>query len=394
MYSRKANRGSVSSYDLFGQSSLHGSTWYGALPASILGKILYALFMVAFLMLLCAQVASFMVKSRELVQEIGVDGGLSSNHIMDIGLTFLRIPCDEAAIDVSDVMGTLKLDVHEGITKIKLMDGVEVGPWVEKKDDGESADDLGGECQPCPGVNLTRCCNSCRELRDAFSKEGIAREEARKHPQCLEGCRLRIQSVVRPCSGSIRFVPGQSRMEGPGETVYHIDTQDLEEYGLDLSHHIHHIQFLPETSARVSDSATPVETPDLHMPLDGRKVIMKEEGTASKFEYEVQFVPTTLISPNPNGDTIHSHQYTVEYLERPMLVPQGTDGPSGPKMQLVGAPGFFLNYRFQPFRIQKHQRGGTWGELLPSMLFLVGGVAALAELCHAVVNKLVKRKHF
>ena len=180
IYVSKAKRGSVSSYDLFGQSSLNGS-WYAALPSSIAGKIVYALFMIAFIALLCAQVASFMLRSKEFVQEIGVDGGLSSNHIMDIGLTFLRIPCDEAAIDVSDVMGTLKLDVHEGITKTKLMDGVEIDSQSKVTD--SQADDL-KECQPCPGVNLTRCCNSCRELRDAFSKEGIAREEARKHPQC------------------------------------------------------------------------------------------------------------------------------------------------------------------------------------------------------------------
>merc|ERR1719174_2773152 len=115
--------------------------------------------------------------------------------LLKIDLTLPGMHCSELGVyGTSAVEGYAAIEVPAD--RYAIVEGVE-SPALWTKDEDA--------CLPCHG-GVGKCCNDCYALRYALVAAGLPRSDAKQHPQCQQGCRVKTERMMPPGNGVIRFM--------------------------------------------------------------------------------------------------------------------------------------------------------------------------------------------
>lgn len=295
--------------------------------------------------------------SVEVVDHIIVDTTLNQKLPIGLNITFPHLRCDEISVDTVDSMGENQVDLHGGMQKISLdaRGFVSAGDSVAKS----------GECLSCleaKEFDESRCCNTCQDLKDAYSEAGLPYYHILDTAdQCKNavGCQIHGDVLVSKVGGNVHVALGKSTVRD-GKHVHEFNIKEVSD-GFNTSHSIHRLDFGEQVEGMTS-------------PLEGTTKIVKHG--AYMFHYYIKLVPTLY---NGRDDrVVYTHQYSVTDNEKNVMVKKG---------ELAGLPGVFLVYEFTPFMVQKIEKPQPLSHFLTSVCAIIGGVFTVAGMIDATLYK-------
>jgi len=297
----------------------------------------------------------------EVVDHIIVDTTLNQKLPIGVNITFPHLRCDEISVDTVDSMGENQVDIHGGMQKINLdaRGYISVGDHVFKPGDCES-------CLEAKEFDENRCCNTCQELKDAYSEAGLPYYHILDTaPQCKDsvGCQIHGDVLVSKVGGNVHVALGRSTVRD-GKHVHEFNIKEVSD-GFNTSHSIQRLEF----GERVEG---------VQSPLEGTTKIVKHG--AYMFHYYIKLVPT-LFNGRDNR-IVYTHQYSVTDNEKNVMVRKG---------ELAGLPGVFLVYEFTPFMVQKIEKPQPLSHFLTSVCAIIGGVFTVAGMIDAALYKSTQK---
>jgi len=276
-----------------------------------------------------------------------------------MNITFPHLRCDEVSVDTVDSMGENQVDIDGGLVKLNLdaFGRLSHGDPVAKE----------GACLSCleaAEYNDGRCCNTCQELKDAYSEVGLPYFHILDTAaQCREsvGCQIHGDVQVSKVGGNVHVALGKSTVRD-GKHVHEFNIREVSD-GFNTSHMIHRLAFGERVRGTLS-------------PLEGTTKIVTHG--AYMFHYYIKLVPTLYTS---GESSIYTHQYSVTGNEKNVMVRKG---------ELAGLPGVFLVYEFNPFMVQKIEKVVPLSHFLTSVSAIIGGVFTVAGMIDAVLYRSYK----
>jgi len=303
--------------------------------------------------------------TAELSDHIIVDTTLNQKLQILLDITFPHLRCDEISVDSVDSMGENQVDIAGTLTKVNLdaQGQQSKGDFVPKE----------GECLTCMEakeyVAADACCNSCRELKDAYQEAGLPYFHILDTAlQCRDsvGCQIVGDVQVAKVGGNVHVALGKSTVH-EGKHVHEFDIKDVSD-GFNTSHQITKLAF-----GEMVDG--------MESPLEGVTKTVKHG--AYMFHYYIKLVPTLF---QVDDREVYTHQYSVTDNEKNVLVRKG---------ELAGLPGVFLVYEFSPFMVQKIKKYKPFSHFVTSVCAIIGGVFTVAGIIDAALWKgytAVRRK--
>jgi hypothetical protein len=293
----------------------------------------------------------------EVVDHIIVDTTLNQKLPIGVNITFPHLRCDEISVDTVDSMGENQVDIKGGMQKVNLdaRGYISAGDHVAKPGDCLS-------CLEAKEYDESRCCNTCQELKDAYSEAGLPYYHILDTaPQCKDsvGCQIHGDVLVSKVGGNVHVALGKSTVRD-GKHVHEFNIKEVSD-GFNTSHSIHRLEF----GERVEG---------IQSPLEGTTKIVKHG--AYMFHYYIKLVPT-LFNGRDNR-IVYTHQYSVTDNEKNVMVRKG---------ELAGLPGVFLVYEFTPFMVQKIEKPQPLSHFLTSVCAIIGGVFTVAGMIDAMLYK-------
>lgn len=297
--------------------------------------------------------------TSEVVDHIGVDTTLNQKLPIGLNITFEHLRCDEVSVDTVDSVGENQVDVAGNLVKLNLnADGqISQGDLVVKP----------GECLPCVEAAEyfpERCCNSCQELKEAYTEAGMPYYHILDSAdQCKNsvGCQIHGDVLVSKVAGNVHVALGKSTIRD-GKHVHEFNLKEVSD-GFNTSHAVNRLDFGERVSGFVS-------------PLEGTTKIVRHG--AYMFHYYIKLVPTMF---EGQDRTIYTHQYSVTDNEKNVMVRKG---------ELSGLPGVFLVYEFSPFLVHKVEKVVPLSHFLTSVCAIIGGVFTVAGMIDAILYRSYK----
>ncbi|KAI8141531.1 endoplasmic reticulum vesicle transporter-domain-containing protein [Fennellomyces sp. T-0311] len=316
----------------------------------------------------------------EMQPEIVVDSGKMEKLPISFNITFPHLPCYLLSLDLMDESGDHISDYDHDVFKVRLDDqGNEI--HREKAIDLSNVQDREklaeqekeGYCGPCYGANPhgaeNPCCNTCDDVRKAYSDMGWALPDEKTVEQCWrenissqtkEGCNVHGNLLVKKVRGNFHFSPGKSYAHGAS----HIhDVRTYLATGHDFMHVIHHLQFGEQNHDAYKQKRTSIDS--LANPLDNT-----EWGTVQStmmYQYFLKIVSSEF--NYISGKQLHTFQYSVSRQERD-LKQQGSGG----------LPGVFFVMDFSPMLVIYNETRPTFASFLTGVCAIVGGIFTVASL--------------
>jgi len=306
----------------------------------------------------------------EIIDHILVDTTLNQKLPIGLNITFPHLRCDEVSVDTVDSMGENQVDIAGDLHKTPLdLNGyVSAGDFVAKEGDCVS-------CLEAAEFDKGRCCNTCQDLKDAYSDAGLPYYHILDSAvQCKDsvGCQVHGDVQVSKVGGNVHVALGKSTVRD-GKHVHEFNIREVSD-GFNTSHAIHRLDFGERYDGILS-------------PLEGVTKIVKHG--AYMFHYYIKLVPT--LFNGRDGSGIYTHQYSVTDNEKNVMVRKG---------ELAGLPGVFLVYEFTPFMVQKVEKPVPFSHFLTSVCAIIGGVFTVAGMIDATLyrsynclQKVGKPKH-
>ncbi|KAM9992607.1 hypothetical protein ACTFIY_010034 [Dictyostelium cf. discoideum] len=306
--------------------------------------------------------------STDIHHELFVDTTRGEKLKINMDITFHHLPCAYLSLDAMDVSGEHQFDVAHNIFKKRLSPTgqpiIEAPPIreeeINKKETVKDNNDIVG-CGSCYGAEDPSkgigCCNTCEEVRVAYSKKGWGLDPS-GIPQCIregftknlveqngEGCQVYGFILVNKVAGNFHFAPGKSFQQ------HHMHVHDLQPFkdgAFNVSHTINRLSFGNDF-------------PGIKNPLDD--VTKTEMVGVGMFQYFVKIVPT--IYEGLNGNRIATNQYSV--TEHYRLLAKKGEEPSG-------LPGLFFMYDLSPIMMKVSEKGKSFASFLTNVCAIIGGV--------------------
>merc|ERR1719235_2081213 len=261
--------------------------------------------------------------TSEVIDHIVVDTTLDQKLPISLNITFPHLRCDEVSVDTVDSAGENQIGVHGTLQQIDLD---AAGHRAQKREPVKA-----GDCLSClEAAEDGKCCNTCQELKDAYSDKGLPYFHVMDTAvQCKDqiGCQVFGDVLVNKVGGNVHVALGKSTIRD-GKHVHEFNIKDVSD-GFNTSHHVHRLRF-----------GQPVH--GVESPLEGTTKIVQEG--AFMFHYYIKLVPTLYTS---REEVIYTHQYSVTDSAKNVMVKKG---------ELTGLPGVFLVYEFNPFLVQKMEK--------------------------------------
>ena len=349
-----------------------------------------------------------------------VDTTLGDSLKININMTFHALTCAEANVDAMDVAGDNQLSIEHSMFKQRISkEGILIGePGIEivgsaVKVETKAADnkDKGGneiqknsegeECESCFGAESStrKCCNSCKDLKDAYTAMGWSHGEIMKtSPQCLrdkenpfahvapgEGCRISGSMSVNKVAGNFHIAHGESIVRD-GRHIHQFLPEEAP--GFNISHTIHSISF-GEPHASLPANLEYV----LHRnPLDGISKIVDPKIGTGLYQYFIKVVPTIYKDSYRRDKVITTAQYTMTERFRPLMLPELSPNPDGsvrpPRQQQAVLPGLFFIYDMSPFLVEVHRTGVPFTHYFTKLCAIVGGVLSVMGVVDSFVHQV------
>eukprot|EP00834_Sanchytrium_tribonematis_P000026 NODE_2_length_91304_cov_0.692462.p26 type:complete len:367 gc:universal NODE_2_length_91304_cov_0.692462:5220-4120(-) len=291
------------------------------------------------------------------------------NQLMEVyfNITFPKVPCFLLSLDVLDNTGDHTEAVSENVAKTRLDESGKV-IHVTKA----SIKDI-KDCGSCFGAESEKhkCCNTCDELKSAYSIKGWSVLDIMATQQCasenmeelvktqsFEGCNMSGEFSIHKIQGNFHFAAGQSFQMG-GAHVHALLPYSKRDY--DFSHNIHYLSF----GTRVRPS--PLDHTYMSHP-DSKK------STSTNFKYFVKVISTQY--QFLNHTKLSTNQYSVTHHYRDVGSSNG---------QATGLPGVFFDFDISPIQIHYREYKSSWIEMLINICAIVGGVFTVAGLIDSFV---------
>lgn len=324
-----------------------------------------------------------------------------------LNVTFPHVPCYLLSLDVMDISGEQQRDISHNILKKRITQtGVDMpgqrGGDLRNEIDKLAERRASGYCGSCYGGQEPEsgCCNSCEEVRQAYTDKGWTFGNPDGIEQCVEegwsdklkdqadeGCnasgRIRVNKVI----GSIQISPGRSYQAG-SRTF-----QDLVPYlrddgnPHDFSHTIHEFVFLADDEYNPNKRKIG-EDMKLRMgiadnPLDG--VEAKTTKPTYMYQYFLKVVSTQFRMLE--GKVINTHQYSSTQFERDLTKFNEGENKQGVFTQhgVAGSPGAYFNFEISPILVVHSETRQSFAHFLTSTCAIVGGVLTVAALLDSIL---------
>ncbi|KAL8279228.1 hypothetical protein RQP46_008265 [Phenoliferia psychrophenolica] len=333
---------------------------------------------------------------------IVVDRSRGEKLVVNLNVSFPRVPCYLLSVDIMDISGEHQNDVNHDMSKTRLSkDGVavEAPKGKELKGDLERIASQKGEgyCGTCYGGTPPEsgCCNTCEEVREAYVRRGWSFVNPDSVEQCVsegwtdkikeqseEGCNIAGKVRVNKVIGNFHLSPGRSFQAN----AMHV--HDLVPYlqggnKHDFGHVIHHFSFGSEMEEEfVGVGGMGLEDTKRSLgivnPLDGMKAHTEESNYM--FQYFLKVVSTHFTFLD--GRELNTHQYSVTQYERDLSGSRTGKDAEGHQTThgYAGVPGLFFNYEISPLMVIHREERQSFAHFLTSTCAIVGGVLTVAGL--------------
>ncbi|CAD6589943.1 MAG: hypothetical protein TREMPRED_005581, partial [Tremellales sp. Tagirdzhanova-0007] len=294
----------------------------------------------------------------QLEPSIVVDRSRGEKLVIEMDITFPKVPCYLLSLDVIDISGEHQMDLEHDISKTRVSkEGRDLETITgQLKGDVERAN-LNRDpsyCGSCYGATAPEsgCCNSCEEVRQAYVRKGWSFTTPTGIEQCVEegwmdkmkeqnteGCRIGGRVRVKKVIGNLHFSPGKSFQNNL------MQIQELVPYLKDSNHHdfghiINKFRFAADLTSDQEASVLPKEMAT-RAKLGIRDPL--QSVAAHTGEYFLKVVSTSFVYLN--GEEIPSHQYSVTQYERDLKAGNapGRDGHGYMiSHTMMGVPGVFF----------------------------------------------------
>eukprot|EP01125_Pyxidicula_operculata_P005192 TRINITY_DN1882_c0_g1_i4.p1 TRINITY_DN1882_c0_g1~~TRINITY_DN1882_c0_g1_i4.p1 ORF type:complete len:360 (+),score=55.91 TRINITY_DN1882_c0_g1_i4:153-1232(+) len=324
--------------------------------------------------------------SADLVPELHVDDSLDGTISINLDVVFHALPCAIISVNAMDKTGKHQLGIdHDVYTQRIDKDGVAIPEVKAQREvvgfDNKDVVDVDldkavvesheSECLSCYGAETAErpCCNTCKEVQDAYRKAGWALTDTHKVAQCVaegfisdiekqkeEGCRVHGSIAVSRVAGNFNIVPGKLILQNSRYVVdsdlYRLDG------GFNVSHTVNHLSFGKEYPGRKN-------------PLDGVSKIWTQPGISGMFEYFVKIVPT--VYEDRSNNIINTSQFSVTEHSQQIGVFNGFQTSSG-------VPGFFVMYELSPVIVAYKESSNSFLHFIMHLCAIIGGVFTVASL--------------
>jgi hypothetical protein len=333
--------------------------------------------------------------------ELVVDKARGERLDINLDITFPHIPCDLLSMDIMDASGEVQEQVSHGIMKTRLdpngkaISSSQLQLEKEREEKEKRKQEDPNYCGPCYGAvppDSDVCCNTCEDVRKAYSEKGWAFHDGSGMEQCEnehyteriqkgknEGCNVAGHVSVNKVVGNFHFAPGSSITQ-PGFHTHDLSLFAQDDMPFRFSHVVNHLSFGPE-----------VDNDQLTNPLDG--TARNTEIKAFNFQYFIKVVATRY--ERLSGKTTETNQYSVTSHERRLMGGRDEDHPHTMHSR-GGIPGVFFSYDISPMKvINREQRGKSFGSFLTGICAIVGGVLTVAAVIDRGVweaDKALRRK--
>ncbi|GAA5870619.1 hypothetical protein JCM1840_004818 [Sporobolomyces johnsonii] len=343
---------------------------------------------------------------------IVVDRSRGEKLVVNLNISFPRVPCYLLSVDIMDISGEHQNDVNHDLLKTRIApDGKFISAAPKGKDltgDAEriarqKADGYCGTCYggtpPTDGAN-PGCCNTCDEVREAYVRRGWSFVNPDSVEQCVsegwtdkikeqsaEGCNIAGRVHVNKVIGNFHLSPGRSFQAN----AMHV--HDLVPYlqggnKHDFGHEVHHFSFGSETEdeffrggAGRGLKQTKKELGIVN-PLDGVRAHTEESNYM--FQYFLKVVSTQFSFLD--GRELKTHQYSVTQYERDLTNNKAKDNHGHQTTHgYAGVPGLFFNYEISPLMVTHRETRQSLAHFLTSTCAIVGGVLTIAGLIDSFV---------
>ncbi|RKP22775.1 endoplasmic reticulum vesicle transporter-domain-containing protein [Syncephalis pseudoplumigaleata] len=203
--------------------------------------------------------------SVDLRPELTVDKTRGEKMTINLNITFPHAPCFLLNLDVMDATGEQQVSVDHDIYKVRL--DTLGNPIDEMRETHRAATQADGQgtaantpavpyCGSCYGGTSPsggKCCNTCDDVRRAYSALGWAFANPDDFEQCVrehwkenlakqnkEGCTIHGFIEVNKVSGNFHIMAGQSALHN-NIHIHAIYSYMPEDY--DFTHTINHLSF-------------------------------------------------------------------------------------------------------------------------------------------------------
>ncbi|KAG8214562.1 Sec1 family-domain-containing protein [Butyriboletus roseoflavus] len=347
---------------------------------------------------------------------IVVDRSRGQKLSVKLNVTFPHVPCYLLSLDVMDISGEQQRDVSHNIIKKRLTkSGVDV-PGQRSGDLRNEIDKLAekrgsGYCGSCYGgvEPESGCCNTCEEVRQAYSGRGWSFGNPDDIEQCVqegwsemlkdqaeEGCNLSGRIRVNKVIGNINISPGRSYQTN-NRYFYDLVPYLKDDKNIhDFSHIVHEFYFMADDEYNPAKSKIGKEM-RRRMGIEENPLDAYEARTTKAqymFQYFLKVVSTQFRTLD--GKSTNTHQYSVTHFERDLLKPIGEQDKQGVYTQhgVAGAPGAFFSFEISPILVVHSETRQSFAHFLTSTCAIVGGVLTVAALLDSVLfatgRKLMK----
>ncbi|KHJ45170.1 hypothetical protein D918_04474 [Trichuris suis] len=161
--------------------------------------------------------------SAEIVEELFVDTTVGDERLkINFDILFPALDCQFISVDAMDIAGQLQSNVTESVWKDAI---VESQATVNAKAVTEASTASANPCGSCYGAEteLTKCCNTCDDVKRAYLLKGWVIGELDQIVQCRDeewvrklrtsrgiGCRVHGWLEVSKVAGNFHIAPGST----------------------------------------------------------------------------------------------------------------------------------------------------------------------------------------
>jgi len=347
-----------------------------------------------------------------------VDRSRGEKLTVRLNVTFPRVPCYLLSLDIMDISGETQRDISHNILKTRVEPSgrfvrgsrtTDLKNDVEKHQESQDPNYC-GSCYGGKPPNESGCCNTCEEVRTAYTNKGWSFTNPDRIEQCNnegwsdklkeqanEGCnisgRLRVNKVI----GNIHLSPGRS-FQSSSRNIYEL-VPYLRDDGNkhDFSHTIHKFSFEGDDEYDYRKAKVGREMKERlglsSNPLDDTE--HKTSKPSYMFQYFLKVVSTQFRSLD--NKIINSHQYSVTHFERDLAEGGQSDTPQGVHLQhgVSGMPGAFFNFEISPILVVHTDTRQSFAHFVTSTCAIVGGVLTVASLLDSVLfatTRVIKKQ--